>query len=100
MKEITGPARNVPLDHIRPGVARQVRVSPHRRVIEGYAREMREGAAFPPVVVFYEGESDTYWLADGYHRVEAARLAGLTGVEADIRHGTERDAILYAVAAN
>lgn len=67
-------------------------------VIMEYAEAMESGAAFPPVVVFYDGKH--YWLADGFHRVKAAQNAGLAGIEAEVRQGTRRDAILYAVGAN
>jgi len=67
-------------------------------VIDQYAEAMAEGAIFPPVVVFHEG--DTYWLADGFHRVAAAEQAGLDGVRCEIQEGTIRDAMLYSVGAN
>lgn len=63
-----------------------------------YSEAMQEGASFPPVVVFHDGE--TYWLADGFHRVEAARMAGFDSIQAEIRHGSKRDARLHAVGAN
>src|SRR5690606_24706601 len=67
-------------------------------VIADYADAMREGATFPPVVAFYDGAA--YWLADGFHRAEAARVAGLDSIAADVRQGTRRDAVLYSVGAN
>jgi hypothetical protein len=59
---------------------------------------MKEGAEFPPVTLFYDGTD--YWLADGFHRVEAAFGAGLTEIVAEVKQGTRRDAILYSVGAN
>ncbi len=54
---------------------------------------------FPPIVVFYDGS--TYHLADGFHRVAAARQKGRwTAVPADVRPGTRRDAVLHAAGAN
>jgi hypothetical protein len=50
------------------------------------------------VVVFYDGE--TYWLADGFHRVSAASRAGLTDIPAEVREGGQRDALLHACGAN
>lgn len=66
--------------------------------IDEYEEAIREGVEFPPVVVFFDGE--THWLADGFHRVNAATQAGLEEVSADVQQGTRRDAILYAVGAN
>jgi ParB-like chromosome segregation protein Spo0J len=48
-----------------------------------------------PVVVF-ETE-DGLLLADGYHRVAAARLSGADTIDADVRAGSRKDALDYAV---
>lgn len=49
----------------------------------------------PPVVVFEVGDH-TLLLADGYHRVAAAQLAGRTTVQADVRVGTKKQALQFA----
>lgn len=67
-------------------------------VVDDYAEVMRNGGEFPPVTAFFDGE--TYWLADGYHRVAAAKKAGLTAIAADVKQGTRRDAVLFSVGAN
>jgi hypothetical protein len=56
------------------------------------------GVVFPLVVVFFDGAE--YWLADGFHRIIAAEELGLAEIAADVREGTRRDAILFAVGAN
>lgn len=66
--------------------------------IAEYARAMKEGANFPPIVVFYDGT--TYWLADGSHRTEAAQRIGRKRISAQVLDGTRRDATLFAVGAN
>jgi hypothetical protein len=48
-----------------------------------------------PVVVF--DTEDGLLLADGYHRVAAARLRGADTIGAEIRQGTRQDALDYAV---
>ena len=68
------------------------------RLIERYVDALTAGDAFPPVVVFRD-VSDS-WLADGFHRVEAACRLGNKTIEAEIHKGGERDAILFAVGAN
>jgi ParB-like chromosome segregation protein Spo0J len=50
----------------------------------------------PPVVVFELGDQ-TLLLADGYHRVAAAQLAGRTTVQADVRVGTKEQALQFAI---
>lgn len=57
------------------------------------------GATFPPVVVFRDEEGEL-WLADGFYRVYAMQQAGRNEIEADVRAGSQRDAILYSAGAN
>lgn len=83
---------------IRQDGGTQPRAMLHAALADEYAEAMREGAQFPPVVVFYDGTS--YWLADGFHRVFAAGVAGLTTIEADVRQGTQADAQWYSYSAN
>ena len=52
----------------------------------------------PPVVVFATDEGNL--LADGFHRIKAAKKLGLTEIEADVKQGTRKDAEEYAVLAN
>lgn len=52
----------------------------------------------PPVVVF--DIDDGYLLADGFHRVEAAKRLGRTDIDADVREGTRKDTEEYAALAN
>jgi ParB-like chromosome segregation protein Spo0J len=37
-------------------------------------------------------------LVDGYHRLAAAQRRGASTIEAEIRHGSRRDALHYAAA--
>jgi hypothetical protein len=66
--------------------------------IAEYAEDMENGAVFPPVIVY--SDQRRYWLADGFHRVEAAKRLGLPTIEAEVRPGTKRDALLWSVQAN
>jgi hypothetical protein len=59
--------------------------------VERYA-EMLD--ALPPVVVFDTEEG--LLLADGYHRVAAARRRGREMIEAKVRLGSRHDALRYA----
>lgn len=76
----------------------QPRVELDQEKIKEYAQAWKDKAAFPPIVVYFDGQ--TYWLAGGFHRVHGAMLARVEEVPADIRSGTWRDAILYAVGTN
>ena len=60
----------------------------------GRVRGYVEDPAHPPVVVFETAEG--LLLADGYHRVAAARLRGEVTIEAELRTGSRREALGYA----
>lgn len=66
--------------------------------VNEYAEAMVEGAKFPPVVLF--GTEDKSWIADGWHRIMAARSLGLAEIAADLRPGGRIDALKAALAAN
>jgi ParB-like nuclease domain len=76
----------------------QARVALDKTVAEEYAADLKNGATFPPVVVFHDGER--YWLVDGYHRTAARELLGHKTVLAEIREGSREDALWASVAAN
>lgn len=88
----------VDLDRIRMDGGTQPRSITDTDLVAQYSEAMLEGAAFPPVTVFFDGTD--YWLADGFHRVHGAIGCGLADIECDVRQGTVRDAILFSVGAN
>lgn len=90
--------RSVPLADIRIDGDTQSRAAINREVVAEYSKATKPSAAFPPVVLFFDGT--TYWMADGFHRYEAHLASGATGIAAEVRQGTQRDAILYSVGAN
>ena len=81
----------------------QARVALSEATAEEYRAAMESGVVFPPIIVYSDGgddENGPYWLADGFHRLEAARRIGRTKIEADVRAGGRRDALLCCVGAN
>ncbi len=76
----------------------QSRVAIDNDVVAEYAEAIKADAKFPPVTVFFDGTD--YWLADGFHRFHAHRTAEKTSIEAEVRTGTQRDAILFSLGAN
>lgn len=88
----------VAISLIRRDGGTQPRAAINHTTVTEYASDMKDGAQFPPVVVFYDGVD--YWLSDGFHRVEAAWSIGLSEISALVRQGTRRDAVLYSVGAN
>jgi len=64
----------------------------------------RNGEAVDPIVVRFDGQS--YFVQDGFHRVEAARQCGLSQIEAEVSPGsledmeTEFQQMLHQLKAN
>jgi hypothetical protein len=80
--------------------------------VAAYRDAYSAGEALPPVVVFADDTTPgRYWLADGWHRVEAHHAADdedtllgsaddRTAIDAEIRPGGKVAAMLYAAGAN
>lgn len=88
----------VDLELIRIDGGTQARVSINQEAVEDYADVYKAEDNLPAVVVFFDGTE--YWLADGFHRYHGARKAELAKLNCEVRKGTQRDAILFAVGAN
>lgn len=84
--------------NIRIDGGTQARLTLNQDVVKDYSEHMREGAVFPPLIVFHDGAE--YWLADGFHRYFALRANAVVSTECDVRSGTQREAILYSFGAN
>lgn len=90
---------NLPISNITQDPEIQIRAtSIDWLIVDAYIESAKQGAIFPPVIVFFDG--DNYWLADGNHRLEVARRMEQNEVDADVHRGGKREAILYAVGAN
>ncbi len=98
----------VPIDQIRVDGGTQSRVAFNADAVTEYAEVMRadasglvldaDGEPWPPLVVFDDG--DSLWLADGFHRLRAARSRDLTSFQIDKRQGELRDAIRLSLSVN
>lgn len=76
----------------------QTRAKTNPATVAEYAERMKAGDKFPPLVVYLvDGK---HVLADGFHRLLAATKIGLTAFPAQIRVGTRKDLIAFAVGAN
>src|SRR5438445_534389 len=96
-------ARQIALASIRTDDGSQGRVKIREAVVRDYAAAMRQqreegGLQFPAIVLFWDGQD--FWIGDGFHRILAARKAGLTDFLAEVRPGTQREALLHAISAN
>ena len=94
---MTTELMTIPLSCIKDGGA-QMRVEMSPEIIGEYAEAMLGGAVFPPVILYFDGTD--YWPGDGYHRIEGTRKIGRDAIDAEVRKGTARDAILCGVGSN
>ena len=88
--------RDIPLESVIIDKRNQVRITGVAdETIWQYMESMKDGAIFPPIVV-YEIATSRYMLADGFHRVTANRNLGRETIPATIHQGTEADALYYS----
>jgi len=57
--------------------------------VQKYVYDIEAGKELEPIELYFDGEN--YWAADGFHRIEAARLCGLQEISASITPGTYAD---------
>ena len=89
------------IEDIRPDGNTQVRARIDDERVQHYAERILAGDKFPPIVVFDDGNKDHgYWMADGFHRVAAAKIAKKKTCGAIVYKGTREDALWFACAAN
>lgn len=89
--------KTILLNDLRIDGQTQARVSINLETVAHYA-EMEE-QELPPIIVFFDGAN--HWLADGFHRYHAAVSRGKKqNIVADVRKGTQRDAVLFSLNAN
>lgn len=91
-------SESIPLSSVRTDGGTQMRAEISEATVATYADQILEGAEFPSIIVFNDGES--YWLADGFHRHAAYKRAEYTFIPAEIRTGSYLDAIRFALQAN
>ena len=98
---MTGPSvdqRMIPIGAIIADDDCQLRAAGSDAAISDYADALSGGAVFPPITVYTDGSR--FWLADGFHRLEAHRRAGRTEIAALVHDGDKRAAVLHASGAN
>ncbi len=86
------------INKIRTDGGTQPRKGLDADTVEQYTQAVKAKVKFPAVVVYYDGA--TYWLADGFHRLQAHRNAQKRVILADVRQGNLREAILHSAGAN
>ncbi len=94
----TGGVASLEIARIRRDGDTQGRSGIRECIVEEYADLIACGVMFPPVRVWFDGES--LWLSDGFHRLAAAERNGLVVFTAEIRTGTLADAKWDSYCAN
>jgi hypothetical protein len=92
------PTQTIEIAKIRIDGGTQPRVMMDRAAVADYSESMKDGNELPPVVLYFDGKD--YWLADGFHRRQAAESIGKKVIEAEVIEGSLRDAVLHSVGAN
>lgn len=92
-----GQPMTLPISRIRRDGGTQLREKIDRDLVDDYAEQMQR-AVFPRAIVVFDGHD--YWLADGFHRLEARLKMQQTTLDCLVYEGSLRDAILVAARAN
>jgi len=79
----------------------QIRVEMQEECVEEYAATFRDRPEdMPPVTVYHDRTNGKFYLADGFHRVIAAKRAERDTITANVHEGTFDDALRFALSAN
>ncbi len=86
-------------EYIRRDGDTQPRSKIDQAVCNDYHDRMKAGEKFPAIDVYFDGKE--YWLADGFHRIQAYALA-LPGepIECNVFEGTVQDAQWHSYTVN
>jgi len=90
--------QQIRLADIAVNTGTQIREHINETVVDDYAERMAAGDIFPPITVYHD--SSIYHVADGFHRILAAKRNKLAEISADVIAGTKDDALWYALGAN
>lgn len=88
----------IALASIRIDGGTQPRASVDMMYVAELAQAIEDGTTLPAIITFYDGTD--YWLADGFHRYHASQQLDKETIDAEVRQGTRRDAIWFALGAN
>lgn len=86
------------ISQIRIDGATQPRMTLNEEVLTDYRQVWEADGKFPPVKVVFDGRD--HWLYDGFHRVESAKRATQSHIEADVQPGDLAMAQWLSFSAN
>lgn len=86
------------LDKITIDAGTQARATLKKDTIADYAEAMKDGAQFPPCLLYHDG--DKYYLVDGFHRYFAAKKIKTPSILVTTVPGTLQEAIEKSWSVN
>lgn len=98
LERARGEFAELAIDAIKRDPRMQMRPTMKQDVIDLYADGYNRNDPIPPIEVYLT--DDGHYLTDGYYRLAALSKLGRKVVEARIKRGTVRDALLAAIQAN
>ena len=87
-------------DNILASAATQSRKRLDPETVTQYIEDVKNGAIFPPLVVFAEPNSERYILADGFQRLQAYVECDVTEAQCELHEGDLHAAFRYCLGAN
>ena len=90
--------RLLPIADIRRDGGTQPRDGINQLHVADMRIALQQDKPLPPVEIIYDGES--YWLWDGFHRIEAHIIEERTTIAANVRQGTLQDAQWESYSVN
>jgi hypothetical protein len=86
-------------ENIRLDGGTQPRAKINQQICAEYGEQMKAGEKFPAIDVFFDGEN--YWLADGFHRIQAYVMARPgEAITCNVYQGSLQDAQWYSYGVN
>ncbi len=93
-------AKMIPISSITVDQSLQVRVDGLKEeTVQDYMNAIGNGVKLPEIVV-YDLPDGSRLLSSGFHRLEAHRRLGLIEIAAEVRQGTRREAVDFALQDN
>lgn len=93
-------AKMIPISSITIDQSLQVRVDGLKEeTVQDYMNAIGNGVKLPEIVV-YDLPDGSRLLSSGFHRLEAHRRLGLIEIAAEVRQGTRREAVDFALQDN
>lgn len=96
---INSRSEEIDLDLLKISFATQTRAKIYASTVKEYAGIMERGIEMPPPILFKDANGAS-WIADGFHRIFAARSLRLPFMKCTVADGEFLDAVRYSLGCN